>query len=123
MRLKQDLILLTTLEKKSLSSSQHYEGRFLDERTMQWQSQTLQASLIGCFLSGAEPGYTVHLLARASKLRNGKAAPCPLASGLVPRLAGCSYGIVQPPMLRPVTSPVLAEHGRLPSGCRQIVAP
>lgn len=72
-----NLILLTTLNKGSLSSGNHYEDRFLSPSRLQWQSQTQtrQTSKHGQILSGSFPGHNVHLFVRSEKLRGGKAAP------------------------------------------------
>ena len=71
------LILLTTLNKGSLSSGNEYEDHFHDAYSMQWQSQnqTRKDSLIGRILNGTESNTVVHLFVRFNKLRNGKAAP------------------------------------------------
>jgi Domain of unknown function (DUF3427) len=76
-RVDNGLVLLTTLNKGSLSSGNHYEDRFLSPTRMQWQSQTQtrQASKIGEVLSGKTTGGRTHLFVRASKLRASKAAP------------------------------------------------
>ncbi len=72
-----NLILLTTLNKGSLASGNHYEDRFLSPSRLQWQSQTQtrQASKHGQIFSGKSPGHNVHLFVRSEKLRGGKAAP------------------------------------------------
>jgi hypothetical protein len=76
-RVGNDLILLTTLNKGDLMAGNHYQDRFLSDRRMQWQSQsrTLQDSSHGRILSGKEIGQRVHLFVRGDKLRNSKAAP------------------------------------------------
>jgi len=76
-RIDNRLILLPTLRKDGHSLGNHYENKFLDPRTLQWQSQTStrKDSLHGRILTGQEPGAEVHLFIRAGKLRGGKAAP------------------------------------------------
>ena len=76
-RLDHRLILLTTLRKGSLSAGNHYEDAFLDDRTIQWQSQsrTRQDSRHGAMISGRESSAEVHMFVRAGKLREGRAAP------------------------------------------------
>lgn len=76
-RVDNRLILLTTLKKVSLAAGNHYEDKFLDPHTLQWQSQTStrRESRHGAILSGQEDGSEVHLFIRAMKLRNSKAAP------------------------------------------------
>src|SRR5690606_437992 len=75
-RVGNDLILLTTLNKGDLTAGNHYQDRFLSDLRMQWQSQsrTRQDSSHGRILSGREPGQRVHLFVRGDKLRNSKAA-------------------------------------------------
>jgi hypothetical protein len=76
-RLDHRLILLATLRKGSLAAGNHYEYAFLDDRTIQWQSQsrTRQASRHGAMISGHDAGAEVHMFVRAGKLREGRAAP------------------------------------------------
>lgn len=86
--LDKDMILLTTLQKGSLSAGNHYEDRFLSPIRLQWQSQTqtTQASSRGQILSGKMPGHRIHLFVRSEKLRGKTAAPF-LYLG-IPRFAG-----------------------------------
>lgn len=76
-RLDDDLVLLTTLKKGSLTTGNHYEDHFLGPDRMQWQSQTQtrRDSQIGRMIAGTAPGARVHLFVRNGKLRNGKGAP------------------------------------------------
>lgn len=76
-RLDDDLVLLTTLKKGSLTTGNHYEDHFLGPDQMQWQSQTQtrRDSQIGRMIAGTAPGARVHLFVRNGKLRNGKGAP------------------------------------------------
>ena len=71
------LILLVTLKKGSLSSGNHYEDRFESPEIFRWQTQTStrRDDRRGSIISGAEPGWSVHLFVRGSKLRDGRAAP------------------------------------------------
>ena len=71
------MVLLVTLDKKSLAMGNHYVDHFETPTRFSWQSQssTTQSSSRGRILSGAEPGWTVHLFIRGAKLRDGKAAP------------------------------------------------
>lgn len=74
----QDVFLLVTLNKNGVQGQHRYEDHFLDAATFAWQSQgqTRQDSKHGQIISGATPGYRVHLFVRAGKLRpNGKASP------------------------------------------------
>ncbi|MDZ4136223.1 MAG: DUF3427 domain-containing protein, partial [Paracoccaceae bacterium] len=75
--LSKDMVLLTTLQKGSMSVGSHYEDRFLSPTRMQWQSQsqTKQESRHGQILSGQKPGHRVHLFVRSEKLRGKTAAP------------------------------------------------
>ncbi len=72
-----DLVLLTTLNKGSLSSGSHYEDRFTSPTRMQWQSQTQtrRESEQGLTLSGQKPGASVFLFVRGEKMRDSRAAP------------------------------------------------
>ena len=72
-----DLVLLTTLNKGSLSSGNHYEDRFTSPTRMQWQSQTQtrRESEQGLTLSGQKPGARVFLFVRGEKMRDSRAAP------------------------------------------------
>ncbi|SFI85591.1 DUF3427 domain-containing protein [Albimonas pacifica] len=71
------LILLVTLKKGTLATGNHYEDRFLDPQRFRWASQTstTRHGSRGRILSGAEPGWSIHLFVRGGKSRNGKAAP------------------------------------------------
>lgn len=73
-----EVFLLVTLNKSGHISQHRYVDQFVDAATFAWQSQgqTRQDSRAGRIISGAEPGYRIHLFIRASKLRpNGKASP------------------------------------------------
>lgn len=76
-RVGEDLVLLTTLNKGSLSSGNHYEDRFTGPTRMQWQSQTQtrRESEQGLTLSGQKPGARVFLFVRGEKMRDSRAAP------------------------------------------------
>ncbi|PYF08658.1 superfamily II DNA or RNA helicase [Rhodobacter viridis] len=71
------MVLLVTLDKGSLSVGGHYTDHFVSPTRFVWQSQTstLRDSLRGRILSGEEPGWSVHLFLRKSKLRDGRGAP------------------------------------------------
>lgn len=71
------MVLLVTLQKGSLATGNHYEDRFETAELFRWASQTStkRHGSRGRILSGAEPGWTIHLFVRGAKLRNGKAAP------------------------------------------------
>lgn len=83
-----DMVLLTTLQKGSMSVGGHYEDRFLSPTRVQWQSQsqTRRDSRHGQILSGQMPEHRVHLFVRSEKLRGKTAAPF-LYLG-VPRFVG-----------------------------------
>jgi superfamily II DNA or RNA helicase/HKD family nuclease len=71
------MILLVTLEKGGLAAGNHYEDRFEDAETFRWatQTSTRRDGRRGRIISGAEPGWTIHLFVRSTKLRNGLGAP------------------------------------------------
>jgi superfamily II DNA or RNA helicase/HKD family nuclease len=71
------LVLLTTLNKGSMATGNHYDDRFLSPTRLQWQSQsqTRQDSRHGKILSGQMADHLVHLFVRSDKLRGTKAAP------------------------------------------------
>lgn len=71
------MILLVTMDKKNMAAGSQYTDSFENSTSFIWQSQkqTKQQSLHGRIISGTEPGWTIHLFIRKSKLRNGKAAP------------------------------------------------
>ena len=71
------MILLVTLEKAGLVIGSHYKDHFETPEEFFWQSQTntQKGGLYGRIISGVEKGWNVHLFVRASKLRQGKAAP------------------------------------------------
>lgn len=71
------MILLVTMDKGNMSVGGHYADNFEGATCFVWQSQTStqRYDLRGRTISGAEPGWTVHLFLRKSKLRDGKAAP------------------------------------------------
>lgn len=76
-RVDNDLVLLTTLNKGALSSGNHYEDKFLSPTRMQWQSQnqTRRDGDQGLILSGEKPDAKVYLFVRGDKLRGSRAAP------------------------------------------------
>lgn len=82
------MILLVTMDKSSMSVGDHYADEFASPTRFVWQTQTStrRASSRGKIISGEEPGWTIHLFVRKSKLRDGRAAPFRYA-GLV-RFAG-----------------------------------
>lgn len=71
------IILLVTMDKGSMSVGSHYADQFASPKRFVWQTQTStrRDDLRGRIISGAEPGWTVHLFLRKSKLRDGRAAP------------------------------------------------
>ncbi len=71
------MILLVTMDKGSMSVGGHYADHFASPTRFVWQTQTSTRhdELRGRIISGAEPGWTVHLFLRKSKLRDGRAAP------------------------------------------------
>ena len=71
------MILLVTMDKGSMSVGNHYADQFVSPTRFVWQTQTStrRESIRGRIISGAEPGWTVHLFLRKSKLRDGRAAP------------------------------------------------
>jgi superfamily II DNA or RNA helicase/HKD family nuclease len=71
------MILLVTMDKDSMSIGAHYADRFASPTRFVWQTQTStrRESQRGRIISGVEPGWTVHLFLRKSKLRDGRAAP------------------------------------------------
>ena len=71
------MILLVTMDKGSMSVGGHYADQFASPTRFVWQTQTStrRDDRRGQILSGAEPGWTVHLFLRKSKLRDGRAAP------------------------------------------------
>lgn len=71
------MILLVTMDKGSMSVGGHYADQFASPTRFVWQTQTStrRDDLRGRIISGAEPGWTVHLFLRKSKLRDGRAAP------------------------------------------------
>lgn len=71
------MVLLVTMDKKNMSAGSQYKDSFESPTRFIWQSQdqTKQQSYRGKIISGAEPGWTIHLFIRKSKLRDGKAAP------------------------------------------------
>ena len=76
-RVDENLVLLTTLKKGSLSSGNHYEDKFLSPTRMQWQSQnqTRRDSSQGLILSGQQSDAKVYLFVRGEKMRDSRAAP------------------------------------------------
>ncbi|WP_237331814.1 DUF3427 domain-containing protein [Yoonia vestfoldensis] len=71
------MILLVTMDKGSMSVGSHYADQFASPTRFVWQTQTStrRDNMRGRIISGAEPGWTVHLFLRKSKLRDGRAAP------------------------------------------------
>lgn len=74
---KKSMVLLVTMDKGSMSVGGHYADHFVSPTRFVWQSQTStkKTSERGRIISGDEPGWTVHLFLRGSKLRDGRAAP------------------------------------------------
>jgi superfamily II DNA or RNA helicase/HKD family nuclease len=73
----QAMILLVTMDKGSMSVGAHYADQFASPARFVWQTQTStrRDDMRGRIISGAEPGWTMHLFLRKSKLRDGRAAP------------------------------------------------
>ncbi|MDG1369253.1 MAG: DUF3427 domain-containing protein [Paracoccaceae bacterium] len=71
------MVLLVTMVKSNMSVGDHYADEFESPTRFVWQTQTRthRASSHGKIISGEEPGWTVHLFVRKSKLRDGRAAP------------------------------------------------
>ena len=71
------MILLVTMDKGSMSVGSHYADQFASPTRFVWQTQTStrRDDMRGRIISGAEPGWFVHLFLRKSKLRDGRAAP------------------------------------------------
>jgi hypothetical protein len=71
------MILLVTMDKGSMSVGSHYADQFASPTRFVWQTQTStrRDDMRGRIISGADPGWTVHLFLRNSKLRDGRAAP------------------------------------------------
>lgn len=71
------MILLVTMDKGSMSVGSHYADQFASPTRFVWQTQTStrRDDMRGRIISGAEPGWTIHLFLRKSKLRDGRAAP------------------------------------------------
>ncbi len=71
------MILLVTMDKGSMSAGSHYADQFAGPTRFVWQTQTStrRDDMRGRIISGAEPGWAVHLFLRKSKLRDGRAAP------------------------------------------------
>ncbi len=71
------MVLLVTMDKSSMSVGDHYADEFASPTRFVWQTQTRtrRASNHGKIISGEEPGWTVHLFVRKSKLRDGRGAP------------------------------------------------
>ena len=71
------MILLVTMDKGSMSVGSHYADQFASPTRFIWQTQTRtrRDDMRGRIISGAEPGWSVHLFLRKSKLRDGRAAP------------------------------------------------
>jgi len=73
----QAMILLVTMDKGSMSVGSHYADQFASPTRFVWQTQTStrRDDARGRIISGEEPGWSVHLFLRKSKLRDGRAAP------------------------------------------------
>ncbi|MBM2324289.1 MULTISPECIES: DUF3427 domain-containing protein [Marivita] len=73
----QAMILLVTMDKGRMSVGGHYADHFAISTRFVWQTQTStrRDDRRGRIISGKEPGWTVHLFLRKSKLREGRAAP------------------------------------------------
>uniref|UniRef100_UPI0025CCC168 DUF3427 domain-containing protein n=1 Tax=uncultured Phenylobacterium sp. TaxID=349273 RepID=UPI0025CCC168 len=71
------VFLLVTLKKDDFIQDHQYDDRFLSPTRLRWHSQnkTTPASRDGRIISGAEPGYEIHLFVRATKKRGPVAAP------------------------------------------------
>jgi hypothetical protein len=71
------MILLVTMDKGSMSVGSHYADQFASPTRFVWQTQTStrRNDMRGRIISGVQPGWTVHLFLRKSKLRDGRAAP------------------------------------------------
>lgn len=71
------MMLLVTMDKGSMSVGGHYTDSFASPTRFVWQTQTStrRDSKRGRIISGEEPGWTIHLFVRKSKLRDGRAAP------------------------------------------------
>jgi hypothetical protein len=71
------MVLLVTMDKGSMSVGSHYADQFASPTRFVWQTQTStrRDDMRGRIISGAEPGWSVHLFLRKSKLRDGRAAP------------------------------------------------
>jgi hypothetical protein len=84
------MILLVTMDKGSMSVGGHYADQFASPTRFVWQTQTStrRDDLRGRIISGAEPGWTVHLFLRKSKLRDGRAAPFRYAGPVSSRVGG-----------------------------------
>jgi hypothetical protein len=74
---ERDVFLLVTLKKDDFIEDHRYDDGFASATRLRWhsQNQTTPQSKHGRILSGAEPGYTVHLFVRATKKRGQMAAP------------------------------------------------
>jgi hypothetical protein len=73
----QHVFLLVTLQKEDFIQDHRYDDGFISASRMRWhsQNQTTPQSKHGRILSGAEPGYAIHLFVRATKKRSQMAAP------------------------------------------------
>lgn len=71
------MVLLVTMDKGSMSVGGHYADEFTSPTRFVWQTQTStrRASARGRIICGEEPGWTLHLFLRKSKLRDGRGAP------------------------------------------------
>lgn len=71
------VFLLVTLKKDDFIQDHRYDDGFLSPTRLRWHSQnrTVPESRDGRIISGAEPGYAIHLFLRATKKRGQAAAP------------------------------------------------
>lgn len=106
------MILLVTMDKGSMSVGGHYADQFASRTRFVWQTQTStrRDDLRGRIISGEEPGWTVHLFLRKSKLRDGRAAPFRYAGPV--RFAGWE-GSEPITVQLDLTEPVPTHLGRL----------
>jgi hypothetical protein len=71
------VFLLVTLNKEDFIQDHKYDDRFYSTSKLHWHSQnrTTPQSRHGQIISGAVPGYSIHLFVRATKKRGSVAAP------------------------------------------------
>jgi hypothetical protein len=72
-----DVFLLVTLSKDGFSQDFQYDDGFISPTRLRWHSQnkTAPESRHGRIISGAEPGYAIHLFVRATKKRGQLPTP------------------------------------------------